>query len=206
MRTFRVTLQIFFFLLLFVEAGCEPAQVGIRKNEQPHKSVNDCNEFSFYAPYTPVKIDIVPLTEFIGINDLGEGPTIKVYLSLLDSFGYQIKAPGIFRFELYERVPRSADPKGMARAAVDAMRQEYPEIEVEEAREDLAGHDLVGYDLSFFYLDLTNTARVRCLRSERSTLTIFCQAEDDEFRQLQEVFQAMTVSLLGGLKRLGYRD
>jgi len=112
MKTAGVTLQIFFFILLFIEAGCEPAQVGIKKNEQPLKSVNDCNAFSLYAPYAPVKIDIVPLTEFTGVNDVGEEPKIKAYVSLLDSFGYQIKAPGIFRFELYEIVPRSAEPKG----------------------------------------------------------------------------------------------
>lgn len=112
MKAAGVTLQILFCILLFVEAGCEPAQVSIKKNEQPLKSVNDCNEFFFYAPYTPVKIDIVPLTEFTGVNDAGEGSKIKVYVSLLDSFGYQIKAPGTFRFELYEKVPRSAEPKG----------------------------------------------------------------------------------------------
>lgn len=111
MKTLSVTLPILFFML-FVEVGCEPAQVGIKKNGQPLKSVNDCNEFSFYALYTPVKIDIIPLTEFIGVNDVGEEPAIRVYVSLLDSFGYQIKAPGIFRFELYERVARSAEPKG----------------------------------------------------------------------------------------------
>ena len=99
-------------MLLFVEAGCEPTRVGIKKNGQPLKSVNDCNGFSFYAPYAPVKIDIVPLTEFTGVNDAGEEQKIKAYVSLLDSFGYQIKAPGTFRFELYEKVPRSAEPKG----------------------------------------------------------------------------------------------
>jgi hypothetical protein len=31
---------------------------------------------------------------------------------LLDSFGSQIKSPGIFRFELYQRALRSAKPKG----------------------------------------------------------------------------------------------
>ena len=112
MKTAGVTLQIFFCILLFVEAGCEPAQVGIKKNGQPLKSINDCNEVSFYARYTPEKIDIVPLTEYSGDSDAGEESKIKVYLSLLDSFGYQMKSPGIFRFELYERVPRSAEPKG----------------------------------------------------------------------------------------------
>jgi hypothetical protein len=112
MKTAGITLQVFFCILLFVETGCEPTQVGIKKNEQPLKSVNDCNEFFLYAPYTPMKIDIVPLTEFTGVNNAGEESKIKVYVSLLDSFGYQIKAPGIFRFELYERVLRSAEPKG----------------------------------------------------------------------------------------------
>jgi hypothetical protein len=31
---------------------------------------------------------------------------------LLDSFGCQVKSAGVFRFELYERVERSAEPKG----------------------------------------------------------------------------------------------
>jgi hypothetical protein len=112
MKTAGVTLQIFFCILLFVEAGCEQTQVGIKKNEQPLKSVNDCNEVSFYARYTPEKIYIVPLTECTGDSDAAEESKIKVYVSLLDSFGYQMKSPGIFRFELYERVSRSAEPKG----------------------------------------------------------------------------------------------
>ncbi|MHC4085868.1 MAG: hypothetical protein ACYSU5_11755 [Planctomycetota bacterium] len=129
MKTAGVTLQIFFCILLFVEAGCEPAQVGIKKNEQSLKSVNDCNEFSFYAPYAPLKLDIVPLTEFTGVNDMGEESRIKVYVSLLDSFGYQIKAPGTFRFELYEKVPRSGEPKGR-RIAI------WPDIDLNDVVEN----------------------------------------------------------------------
>ncbi len=112
MKTTHLTAQIVFLVLLLAAVGCEPPQVGIKNTETPLKSVNDCNEFSFYAPYTPLKIDIVPLTEFTGFNDVGEESKIQVYVSLLDSFGYQIKAPGTFRFELYEKVPRSAEPKG----------------------------------------------------------------------------------------------
>ncbi len=112
MKTASVIAQIVFLVLLLAAVGCEPPQVGIKKNETPLKSVNDCNEVSFYARYTPEKIDIVPLTEYAGDSDAGEESKIKVYVSLLDSFGYQMKAPGIFRFELYQRVPRSAEPKG----------------------------------------------------------------------------------------------
>jgi hypothetical protein len=96
--------------------------------------------------------------------------------------------------------PRSADPARLAKAATDAMRQEYEELEAEPVNETLAGHDAVGYDLNFYYLDLTNTASVRSLRTRRQTYTIFYQAEDREFNEVEKVFQAITVSLMDGLK------
>jgi len=95
--------------------------------------------------------------------------------------------------------PHSADPAGLAEAAVEAMRQEYADIEVEEVRETLAGHEMIGCDLHFYYLDLTNTAQIRCVRANRATYSVFFQAEDREFDQIYRVFQAMTVSFLGEL-------
>ena len=55
---------------------------------------------------------------------------------------------------------------------------------------------MVGFDLNFFYLDLTNTACIRSLRVERTTYTIFFQAEDREYAEIGLVFSAMTLSLL----------
>lgn len=101
--------------------------------------------------------------------------------------------------------PHWADPAQLASAAVDAMREEYRELEVEETREEVAGRQMVGFDLSFYYLDLTNTARVRCLGGEQAAYSIFCQAEDREFRQIQMVFQAMTTSLLSGMAKVNDR-
>ena len=92
--------------------------------------------------------------------------------------------------------PSSADPVRLARAALEAMQQEYEELDVEEAREAVAGREMVGYDLNFYYLDLTNTAQIRCLQADQTTYTIFCQAEDQEFAQIKSLFQAMTTSLL----------
>jgi hypothetical protein len=102
--------------------------------------------------------------------------------------------------------PATTNPAGAAQAAVEALQAEYEEVEVQNAREDRAGHELVGYDLSFFYLDLTNTARVRALNTGTATLTIFYQAEDHEFERVGQVFDAMTTSLLAGLSRRGTRD
>lgn len=97
--------------------------------------------------------------------------------------------------------PRGTDPAKLARAVVKAMREEYEGLEYEEIQETVAGHELVGYDLSFFFLDLTNTARVRSLRTELATYTVFCQAEDRELGQVGPVFLAMTTSLLNNLQR-----
>ena len=68
-------------------------------------------KFSAYARYAPVKIDILPLTEVIFVDDIDRSG-IDVYVSLIDQYGCQVKLPGTFRFELYEHVQRSAEPKG----------------------------------------------------------------------------------------------
>ena len=96
--------------------------------------------------------------------------------------------------------PRSAHPYEMAKAAVDAMKEEYAELEVEQTEETIAGRHTIGFDLSFYYLDLINSAWVRCLRTDQSTYTFFCQAEDHEFDQLHPVFLAITTSLLSNLQ------
>ena len=102
MKTIGVMLQIVFLVSLLFEAGCESV---------PAKT-NNGSDISVYARYAPVKVDIVPLTEFVDVSDVEDASRIKVYVSLLDSFGCQVKSPGVFRFELYERVQLSAEPKG----------------------------------------------------------------------------------------------
>jgi hypothetical protein len=96
--------------------------------------------------------------------------------------------------------PHAADPHELAKTAVTAMQEEYSDLEVEEAEEVIAGREWVGFDLSFFYLDLTNTALVRCLRTEKATYTVFCQAEDHEFDDIHPIFRAITTSLVQNLK------
>jgi hypothetical protein len=64
------------------------------------------------AGFAPVKIGILPLTELSGPSEAGQGAKLSVFVTLLDAFGSQMKAPGVLRFELYEYIPRSAQPKG----------------------------------------------------------------------------------------------
>ena len=109
-----------------------------------------------------------------------------------------VSSPG-GAFWTVSRHTRLADTKELAQAAVEAIRQEYAEIEVEDAAETIADHRLVGYNLSFYYVDLTNTAWIRCLRADRATFTIFYQGEDRELAERQAVMQAMTISFLQNL-------
>jgi hypothetical protein len=99
-------------LLLLAGTGCQPTTAEL--SSRPDSSLNQPSESAMgcLTAYGPVKVDIMPLTEFT-TADNGEKPSkIKVYVSLLDSFDCQIKTPAVFRFELYDRVLRSAEPKG----------------------------------------------------------------------------------------------
>jgi hypothetical protein len=108
MKQVPVIFRIFLFILLSISAGCrQPGAL----NENPATTNNDTDTLSPYARYAPVKIDIMPLTEFRSLGDT-QRPKLNLYVSLLDQFGSQIKSPGMFRFELYEYIQRSAEPKG----------------------------------------------------------------------------------------------
>ena len=110
--------------MLLLEGGCGPATT-----KSPPPADNRSELLSVYAPYNPVKIDIMPLTEVVYVNSPEEKSKIKIYVGLLDSFGCQIKSPGVFRFELYERVVRSAEPKGR-RIAI------WPDIDLTDVAEN----------------------------------------------------------------------
>ncbi len=97
------------FFLFFTVAGCESPQPTA---ESASRSDSASREVSVYAGYTPVKVDILPLTELVGGSEEVKASAIKVYVSLLDAFDCQTKSPAVFRFELYKKVQRSAEPKG----------------------------------------------------------------------------------------------
>jgi len=95
-------------IIFFTGFGCEKPQLPLESNTLTD---NGLERLSSYARYAPVKIDILPLTEFVFVDNI-ERSGIDLYVGLLDQYGCQIKSPGTFRFELYEYVQRSAEPKG----------------------------------------------------------------------------------------------
>lgn len=69
--------------------------------------------------FEPVRVHIVGITSVVDDAENPNISNISTYVSLHDSFNSSLKVPGIFRFELYEYVPRSAQPKGRRIAAWD---------------------------------------------------------------------------------------
>lgn len=83
--------------------------------------------------------------------------------------------------------------------AIEVLRAEYPELETVEAVDEVAGEPLTGIDAHFFYLDLTSTCRLRARHVGTTTLLILCQSEDRELEQADQVFGAITQSLLSDI-------
>src|SRR5262245_54278266 len=60
--------------------------------------------------------------------------------------------------------PDEDDPARLADKTLEAMRDDYPQLEADTAVETLAGQPAIGHDIDFFAFDLTNSCWTRCLR------------------------------------------
>jgi hypothetical protein len=106
MKTISFLTKLFFVLALAFYAGCSTQPPGA--NSSPaifHDSTP-------YSRFGPARIDILPITSIAPASASDRDSTITAYVCLLDTFDSQIKAPVVFRFELFQHLQRSADPKG----------------------------------------------------------------------------------------------
>ena len=85
--------------------------------------------------------------------------------------------------------------EAMADAALAALREVYPDLEVENRVEQFAGQMAVGHDMTFISLDLTNTCWTRSFYSDIGTLLLLCQCSDFELEQYGLVLKAICASL-----------
>jgi hypothetical protein len=86
-------------------------------------------------------------------------------------------------------------PEEVAEMALGALREDYPDLEVEESTESIAGQPAVGHDIRFFSFDLTNTCWTRSFCTPRGTVLVLCQANDLELEQHEPILRAMCASL-----------
>ncbi|MBI1899902.1 MAG: hypothetical protein HYS13_02155 [Planctomycetia bacterium] len=132
--------------------------------------------------------------------DIEESEPVAKGVSQVEYQQVAVQSPG-GAFWTVSRYAGGRDVTEQVKAVVSAMRENYPNMDVEPIEETIGGHEVGGFELTFFYLDLISTAQVRGVVTRDDAWVIFCQAEDREFVQLGEVFRAITTSLLRRLQK-----
>jgi hypothetical protein len=85
--------------------------------------------------------------------------------------------------------------ESMAQTALDALREEYADLEADDCVETVAGQPAVGHDVRFFSLDLTNSCWIRSFYSGRGTVLVMWQINDLELERHEPVLRAMCASI-----------
>lgn len=122
MKALTYLLPMFVAACFLFVAGCESSDA-VPKGQT---STGAAAPVPRYTGYVPAKVSIMPLTEFVRPGGDQNGSVVRAYVGLLDAFGSQIKAPVVFRFELYEHLQRSSERKGQ-RVAI------WPDIDLKDA-------------------------------------------------------------------------
>jgi hypothetical protein len=89
---------------LLITTGCEPLE-----NKQ---SVGSLDTDRIYDDYKPMKVSFLPLTAIKTAQEQYIIESISAFVALHDLENSAVKSPGIFRFELYQYLVRSGEPKG----------------------------------------------------------------------------------------------
>jgi hypothetical protein len=107
----------------------------------------------------------------------------------------EVQAPGGLAFVLVRIDESRPDPAGVADEALDAMRQEYPDLEAVPVVETIQDHCTTGHDVEFFSLDFTNAATIRCFRTPRRTILVFGQWSDLGEEHLPDLIRGVLRSI-----------
>jgi hypothetical protein len=82
----------------------------------------------------------------------------------------------------------------MADAALEALREDYPELEADDCIDSVAGQPAIGHIVRFFSLDLTNTCWTRSFYTSHGTVLVLWQVNDLELEQSEPVLKAICAS------------
>ncbi len=107
----------------------------------------------------------------------------------------EVQDPSGLAFALVRTDESCPDPSILADEALDAMRQEYPDLEAFPAFEQIRDRHATGYDVEFFALDITNAATIRCFGNPRRTVLAFGQWSDLGEGELPDLVQGVLQSI-----------
>ncbi len=87
------------------------------------------------------------------------------------------------------------DSEDMARIALMALQEDYPDLEADDCVDSVAGQAAVGHHIRFISLDLTNTCWTRSFYCADGTVLVLCQLSDLELERHEPVLRAICASL-----------
>jgi hypothetical protein len=120
------------------------------------------------------------------------------------TIGFTLESP-TSAFMTVSEYPWNVSPRSAVESSAAAMMAEYEEVEQQSFDPQLTFRgeilqDCRGADLQFYFLDLLVTSRLIAFTVDRKTYLVQIQAEDRDFQTLEQVFQAMIISMLQSLE------
>lgn len=104
----------------------------------------------------------------------------------------QSQGTSFWALMLFESRP---DPEIVLETVVDAFEQDYEDLDVSSAIDNLNGMPTHGRDLEFICYDLVNSATVRAFQTSDRTVMVMYQGTDIELETTREQLVAISASL-----------
>jgi hypothetical protein len=105
-----------------------------------------------------------------------------------------VQSPGA-AFLLISRYDARPEQDEVLQTSLRALKQDYADLETEEAAERIAKHQAIGYDIDFFSLDTINSCTLRSFRTRTSTYLVMTQYSGLDEEMSAAVLKAILVSL-----------
>jgi len=110
-----------------------------------------------------------------------------------NSWQVSLQGPGTAMILVAADLDASVDE--MLEATLHALKEDYPEMEVEGFSGDLCGISGRGFEIRFFSLDLSNVCRLLAVPSEEGTILGLFQCDDYSISEVEPVFEAIRQSM-----------
>jgi hypothetical protein len=91
--------------------------------------------------------------------------------------------------------PDGPEPDELVEAALDAFREEYPELDIYTASAKLCNQRAEAKNIEFVCLELLNSAWVRSIQTPQFTVLVLYQGTDAELEQTGAELERITRSL-----------
>ncbi len=111
-----------------------------------------------------------------------------------DGWTVSLQSPGtaFAMIRLDQELPTTEE---VAITALEALKDDYPALEVKSTVDMLAGEMAIGHDLQFFSLDLATTCWTRSFYGTAGTVLVMCQVSDIDQETYEPALRGICASM-----------